>query len=99
MAAAKEYIGPGAGARTTSVKKRVWKSRSATAAQDAHEAIRPSVPGLTPEEVEQNISGDTAKLRLIVWAVLWPDGRLRAGYDVRLGRGSTLFRASGYGHL
>ena len=47
---------------------RKWKSRSATAAQDAHEAIRPSMPELTPDEVEQSISGDTAKLYRLIWS-------------------------------
>ena len=44
-------------------KKRVWKSRSATAAQDAHEAIRPPMPELTPDQVEGSISGDEAKIK------------------------------------
>ncbi len=57
-----------AGATTTSATPRKWKSRSATAAQDAHEAIRPSMPELTPDEVEQSISGDTAKLYRLIWS-------------------------------
>ena len=31
-------------------------------------AIRPSIPALTPDEVEQSISGDTAKLYRLIWS-------------------------------
>ena len=37
-------------------------------AQDAHEAIRPTVPGLTPDEVEKSISGPEAKLYRLIWS-------------------------------
>ena len=62
VAAAKEYIAGAYGENYICPYKRVWKTKSATAAQDAHEAIRPSVPSLTPDEVDKSISGDTAKL-------------------------------------
>ena len=62
QAAAKTFIAERWGDNYVCKTARKWKSRSATAAQDAHEAIRPSMPELTPDEVEQSISGDTAKL-------------------------------------
>ena len=67
-AAAKTFIGKTWGENYVCNKKRVWKSRSATAAQDAHEAIRPSMPELTPDQVEGSISGDEAKLYRLIWS-------------------------------
>ena len=68
VAAAKEYIAGAYGEAYICPYKRTWKTRSATAAQDAHEAIRPSVPSLTPDEVDKSISGDTAKLYRMIWS-------------------------------
>ena len=48
VAAAKKFIGGRWGESYVNKTARKWKSRSATAAQDAHEAIRPSMPELTP---------------------------------------------------
>jgi DNA topoisomerase-1 len=98
-AAAKEYISGRWGERYVCTKKRVWKSRSATAAQDAHEAIRPSVPSLTPEEVEKNISGDTAKLYRLIWSRFMASQMadcLQDTMSVGITAGDYLFRASGY---
>ncbi|MDD4849595.1 MAG: type I DNA topoisomerase [Gemmiger sp.] len=99
VAAAKEFISSRWGENYICGKKRVWKSRSATAAQDAHEAIRPSVPGLTPEEVEQNISGDTAKLYRLIWSRFMASQMADCVQDtvsVGVTAGEYLFRASGY---
>ncbi len=78
---------------------RKWKSRSATAAQDAHEAIRPSMPELTPDEVEQSISGDTAKLYRLIWSRFMASQMADCIQDtvsgVHHGRGLP-FRASGF---
>ena len=68
VAAAREYIAGAYGESYICPYKRTWKTKSATAAQDAHEAIRPSVPGLTPDEVDKSISGDTAKLYRMIWS-------------------------------
>ena len=67
-AAARQFIAGRWGDNYVCKTQRKWKSRSATAAQDAHEAIRPSMPELTPDEVEQSISGDTAKLYRLIWS-------------------------------
>src|SRR5699024_8902546 len=68
VAAAKEYIAGAYGEQYICPYKRTWKTKSATAAQDAHEAIRPSMPALTPDEVDKSISGDTAKLYRMIWS-------------------------------
>ena len=67
-AAAKQFIAGRWGDNYVCKTQRKWKSRSATVAQDAHEAIRPSMPDLTPDEVEKSISGDTAKLYRLIWS-------------------------------
>ena len=51
VAAAKEYISGAWGDAYVCKTKRTYKSRSATAAQDAHEAVRPTNVALTPDEV------------------------------------------------
>lgn len=78
---------------------RKWKSRSATAAQDAHEAIRPSMPELTPDEVEQSISGDTAKLYRLIWSRFMASQMADCIQDTvsaSITAGDYLFRASGF---
>ncbi len=44
---------------------RVYKTKNG--AQDAHEAIRPTMPALTPEKVKNSLSGDQFKLYKLVW--------------------------------
>lgn len=46
-------------------KPRYYKSRSN--AQDGHEAIRPTVPGLTPAQVKSSLSADQFKLYDLIW--------------------------------
>ena len=99
VAAAKEYIGSRWGERYICKAKRKYKSRSATAAQDAHEAIRPSVPGLTPDEVDGSLSGDTAKLYRLIWSRFMASQMADCEQDtvsVAITAGDYLFRASGY---
>ena len=99
VAAAKEYIGGHWGERYICPVKRKYKSRSATAAQDAHEAIRPSTPGLTPDEVEQSLSGDTARLYRLIWSRFMASQMADCEQDtvsVGITAGDYLFRASGY---
>ena len=99
VAAAKGYIEGTYGSQYVCPTKRTWKSRSATAAQDAHEAIRPSMPGLTPDEVDKNISGDTAKLYRLIWSRFIASQMadcLQDTVSTSIQAGDYLFRASGY---
>ncbi len=99
VAAAKSYIGGRWGEQYVCPTPRHWKSRSATAAQDAHEAIRPSMPELTPDEVEKSISGDTARLYRLIWSRFMASQMADCLMDtmsVTVGAGDWLFRASGY---
>ncbi|MGX8699782.1 type I DNA topoisomerase [Caproiciproducens sp.] len=36
-------------------------------AQDGHEAIRPSMPGLSPDKVKESLTGDQYKLYKLIW--------------------------------
>ena len=99
VAAAKEYIADAYGEQYICPYKRTWKTKSATAAQDAHEAIRPSVPGLTPDEVDKSISGDTAKLYRMIWSRFMASQMADCIQDtvsVSITAGDYLFRASGF---
>ena len=99
QAAAKPFIAERWGDNYVCKTARKWKSRSATAAQDAHEAIRPSMPELTPDEVEQSISGDTAKLYRLIWSRFMASQMADCIQDTvsaSITAGDYLFRASGF---
>ena len=99
VAAAKEYIAGAYGENYICPYKRVWKTKSATAAQDAHEAIRPSVPSLTPDEVDKSISGDTAKLYRMIWSRFMASQMADCQQDtvsVTVSAADYRFKASGY---
>ena len=99
QAAAKTFIADRWGENYVCKVPRKWKSRSATAAQDAHEAIRPSMPELTPDEVEQSISGDTAKLYRLIWSRFMASQMADCIQDTvsaSITAGEYLFRASGF---
>ena len=99
QAAAKTFIAERWGDNYVCKTARKWKSRSATAAQDAHEAIRPSMPELTPDEVEQSISGDTAKLYRLIWSRFMASQMADCIQDIvsaSITAGDYLFRASGF---
>ena len=99
VAGAKDYIAGQYGEKYVCNYKRTYKSRNATAAQDAHEAIRPSVPGLTPEEAEKSLSGDIAKLYRLIWSRFIASQMSDCEQDtvaVQVTAGDYQFRASGY---
>ena len=99
QAAAKTFIAERWGDNYVCKTARKWKSRSATTAQDAHEAIRPSMPELTPDEVEQSISGDTAKLYRLIWSRFMASQMADCIQDTvsaSITAGDYLFRASGF---
>ena len=99
QAAAKTFIADRWGEGYVCKTPRKWKSRSATAAQDAHEAIRPSMPELTPDEVEQSISGDTAKLYRLIWSRFMASQMADCIQDTvsaSITAGEYIFRASGF---
>jgi len=64
-AAANEYIANTYGRQYLPAQPRVYKSRAN--AQDGHEAIRPTMPGLAPAEVKGSLTPDQFKLYELIW--------------------------------
>ena len=99
MAEAKAYIESEYGAKYVCAAKRVYKSKNATAAQDAHEAIRPTMTSLTPDEVEKSLSGDTAKLYRLIWSRFIASQMTDCEMDTvsaDIAAAGYIFRASGF---
>ncbi|MDL2253706.1 type I DNA topoisomerase [Ruminococcaceae bacterium OttesenSCG-928-I18] len=96
---AKEFITGTYGEKYVYAKKRVYKRRGAAAAQDAHEAIRPTNPSITPEMAEKTLSGDMAKLYRLIWSRFIASQMsdcLMDTVSVDIAAGDYLFHASGY---
>ncbi len=50
-------------------------------AQDAHEAIRPTVPSLTPEQVKKSLTGEQYRLYRLIWGRFTASQMANAVYD------------------
>ena len=64
-AAANDFITKTYGGDYLPEKPVYYKSRAN--AQDGHEAIRPSIPSLTPDEVKSSLTSDQYKLYNLIW--------------------------------
>ena len=74
---------------------RVYKTKAG--AQDAHEAIRPSDPSLTPEQVKGDLTGEQYRLYRLIWSRFLSSQMANAVYDsisVEIGAGAHSFRCS-----
>ena len=95
--AGNDYIRSAFGAEYLPAKARVFKQKSS--AQDAHEAIRPSVPSLTPAEVKDSLTSDQYRLYKLIWerfmASLMAD-QIQNTCQVDITAGKYVFKASGY---
>ncbi len=60
-----EYIENTFGKKYLPSKPRFFKSRSN--AQDGHEAIRPTMPSLEPDNIKKNLTSDQYKLYNLIW--------------------------------
>ena len=91
------YIAQRYGNQYLPEKPRYYKSRKN--AQDAHEAIRPSSPSLTPEEVKPFLTADQYKLYSLIWsrfiASLMANG-IQDTCQAEIAAGDYRFKASGY---
>ena len=75
---------------------RVYKTKKN--AQDAHEAIRPSMPELTPEQVKSSLTTDQYKLYRLIWERFIASQMADALMDtvsVDIDADNCLFKASG----
>ena len=96
-AAAAEYIGVVYGKDYLPPEPRNFKSKNN--AQDAHEAIRPSTPELTPERVKSSLSSDQFKLYKLIWERFIASQMANALLDTvsaDIEANGCTFRASGY---
>lgn len=78
-------------------KRRFYKSKNN--AQDAHEAIRPTMPDMTPDRVKGSLSADQYKLYKLIWERFIASQMATALFDtvsVDIRAGVYLFKASGY---
>ena len=60
-----EYISATFGEKYLPEKPRYFRSRAN--AQDGHEAIRPAVPSITPEQAKSSLSADQYRLYTLIW--------------------------------
>lgn len=95
--AGNEYIRTTYGDNYLPPKPRKFKTKSN--AQDAHEAIRPSVPSMTPAQVKDSLTSDQYRLYKLIWerfmASLMAD-EIQNTCQVDITAGEYLFKASGY---
>ena len=96
-AAAAELIEQTYGKEYLPAKPRVYKSKSN--AQDAHEAIRPSIISLTPDRVKTSLTSDQYKLYKLIWERFMASQMENAVLDTKavdISCGDCLFKANGY---
>ncbi|MBQ7131731.1 MAG: type I DNA topoisomerase [Oscillospiraceae bacterium] len=95
--AAEKYILETYGKQYLPPSRRVYKTKKNV--QDAHEAIRPSLPDLTPERVKSSLSAEQYKLYKLIWERFIASQMANAVHNTTsadINAGEYLFRASGY---
>ncbi len=95
--AACEYITQQYGKNYLPASRRVYKTKSG--AQDAHEAIRPTMPALAPAQVKASLTADQYKLYKLIWERFIASQMANALLDTvsaDIGAGAYTFKASGY---
>ena len=94
---AREYITGKYGQQYLPEKTRVYKKKTNT--QDAHEAIRPTMPSMTPEQVKESLTLDQYKLYKLVWERFIASQMADALLDTvsaTINCGDYAFKSSGY---
>lgn len=77
--------------------RRAYKSKNN--AQDAHEAIRPTMPDISPEEAKKSLTAEQYKLYKLIWERFIASQMANAMLDtmsVDIAVGNYTFKASGY---
>ncbi len=96
-AAAAEFIEGAYGKQYLPASPRNFKSKKN--AQDAHEAIRPSMPNLTPDKVKDSLTTDQYKLYKLIWERFIASQMANCQLDTvstDIQAANCLFRASGF---
>lgn len=92
-----DYIRERWGEKYLPEKPRHFKSRAN--AQDGHEAIRPSMPSLSPADVKDSLSNDQYKLYKLIWErfiACQMANCIQSTMQADITAGRYLFKASGY---
>ncbi|MDR2655787.1 MAG: type I DNA topoisomerase [Oscillospiraceae bacterium] len=95
--AAAAFISEKYGAAYLPPQRRLYKSRAN--AQDGHEAIRPTMPELAPDQVKNSLSPDQFKLYRLIWMRFIASQMAAAVLDTvsaEISAGKYKFKASGY---
>ena len=95
--AAADYIKANYGESYLPDKPRVFKTKKN--AQDAHEAIRPSMPDVTPDSIKNSLTSDQYKLYKLIWERFIASQMANALLDtmsVDIEADNCIFKASGY---
>ena len=96
-AAAADYIRGAYGKQYLPATPRTFKTKKN--AQDAHEAIRPTMPSLTPDQVKNSLTADQYKLYKLIWERFIASQMANCQLDTvsaDIAAAHCLFRASGY---
>ena len=96
-AAGNQYIRETYGEKYLPKTPRYFKSRGN--AQDGHEAIRPTMPNVTPEMVKGSLTNDQYKIYKLVWErfiASLMESCLQETIKVEIAAGDYIFTASGY---
>ncbi len=94
--AARGYISGKYGSEYMPQKPRVFKSKKS--AQDAHEAIRPSNPGITPDSIKKSLTPDQYKVYKLIWSRFIACQMSEAVFDTtsaNIDNAGYIFRATG----
>ncbi len=97
IAEAKEYILERWGKRYVPDSPRHFRSKAN--AQDGHEAIRPTMPRVSPEQVKGSLTADQYKLYKLIWErflACQMSNCLQSTTQADIQGGKYLFKASGY---
>ncbi|MEE1186161.1 MAG: type I DNA topoisomerase [Acutalibacteraceae bacterium] len=95
--AGEDYIKSTYGENYIPAKRTVYKAKAG--AQDAHEAIRPTSPTLTPEKIKSDLTLEQYKLYKLIWdrfmsSLMVPCVQDTVNIDINAGK--YLFKTSGY---
>ncbi len=96
-AAGNQFILDNYGEKYLPKKPRFFKSKGNV--QDGHEAIRPSMPGVTPESVKGSLTNDQYKIYKLVWErfiASLMENCLQETVKVEIAADDYTFTASGY---
>ena len=93
---AKKYILENFGEDYVPKSFRIYKGKSS--AQDGHEAIRPTMPSLSPAMVQDSLTPDQFKLYKLIWSRFMASQMVDALYNtvsVLISNGNYIFKANG----